>query len=134
MTDIYWTWPLIQLGSDLGSITGSLLSGINYLNDISTVLSTKRVLFGTLLLNFLLSKQKYFFKWSLNDILFSFALLNDNSVHHCCHFSVIMGDCYIFGSTFIKGWSQFYFYYRHKPVVEFYYITHNQSSQKQKAL
>lgn len=55
VTDIHGTWPLIQHGSVLGSNLGNLLSGINYLNDTSTMLSTKRVLFGTLLLNFLLS-------------------------------------------------------------------------------
>lgn len=36
VTDMHGTWPLIQLGSDLGRITGNLLAGINYLNDIST--------------------------------------------------------------------------------------------------
>lgn len=36
VTGMHRTWPLIQLGSDLGRITGNLLAGINYLNDIST--------------------------------------------------------------------------------------------------
>lgn len=55
VTDMYWTWPLIQLGSDLGRITGNLLAGINCLNDISTMLSTKRRPFGIVHFSFLLS-------------------------------------------------------------------------------
>lgn len=133
MTDIYWTWPLIQLGSDLGSVTGNLLAGINYVNDISAMLSTKRVLFGTLPLTFFIL-TKIFFKWPLNDFLF--PLLSQMTVYSktlLLSLSVLMGDCYILGSTFIKGWSRFYFYYRYKSVVKFYYTTHNQSSKKQKA-
>jgi hypothetical protein len=61
VTDMHPSWPLIQVGSDLGSITNSLLcvgggGGADklYLNDTSPVLKAKWVLLRTLLLNCLL--------------------------------------------------------------------------------
>lgn len=136
MTDIHWTWPLIQVGSDLGGITGTLLAGINCISMIFLPCWAQREL--TLELYcfiFFYSNKKYFKSGPYNDFLFPFAPSNESFpnallLSFFCHDGVL--SAIYLGSTFRKNWSQFYFYCSYKSAIKFYCISHNQNPKRQK--